>query len=150
MTRPMTSLRNRLALLVFAIALGAMGIVYLGVVPTLESSLRDEALRNLAGDARRWSPPIARAIDRSAPAGRIDDLVRDAADRSSARVTLLGVNRTGPDTFLKSDSTREVEIRDLQFGVAVDTATSGRAAVATEAGAQGRVGEAALPLFSRD
>jgi hypothetical protein len=53
MTRPMTSLRNRLALLVFAIALGAMAIVYLGVVPTLESSLRDEALRNLAAGRRR-------------------------------------------------------------------------------------------------
>jgi two-component system, OmpR family, sensor kinase len=146
----MRSLRNRLALLVFVIVLGAIAIVYLGVIPSLESSLRDEALRDLRISAQRFSPPIGRAIDRSEPAGRIDDLVRDAADRSSARVTLLGVNRTGPDTFLKSDSTREVEIRDLQFGVAVDTATSGRAAVATEAGAQGRVGEAALPLFSRD
>jgi two-component system OmpR family sensor kinase len=150
MTRPMTSLRNRLALLVFAIALGAMAIVYLGVVPTLESSLRDEALRNLAADARRWSPPIARAIDRSARAGRIDDIVRDAADASSSRVTLLGVNRTGPDTFLKSDSTREVEIRDLQFDIAVETARTGRPQTGTEAGDQGRVGEAAQPLFSRD
>ena len=146
----MTSLRNRIALLVFVIVLGAIGIVYVGVVPTLESSLRTEALRDLKLDAQRWSAPIARAIDRSAPAGRIDDAVRDAADQANARVTLLGVNRTGPDTFLKSDSTREVEIRDLQFAIAVDAAATGKPQWGTEAGDQGRVGEAALPIFSRD
>jgi two-component system, OmpR family, sensor kinase len=148
----MGSLRNRLALLVFVIVLGAIAIVYMGVVPSLEASLRDEALHQLRDSGRRYAPGIEQAIDRSEPARQIDALVRDAADDATARVTLLGVARTprGVQTFLKSDSTRQVEIRDLQFPVAIEAARTGRWAIGTEAGNQGRVGEAALPLFSRD
>jgi signal transduction histidine kinase len=148
----MGSLRTRLALLNFVIVLGAVAIVTLGAITALDQGLRNEALRELRRSAHRYSAPIDEAIDRGAPAARINRLVRDAADAATARVTLLGVARTpaGVQTFLKSDSTREVEIRDLQFDVAVEAGRTGHTAMGTEAGDAGRVGEAALPLAYRD
>jgi signal transduction histidine kinase len=146
----MRSLRNRIALLVFCIVLGSIAVVYVGVVPRLESSLRDEALRGLSDAAHRYGPQIETAVNRSEDAHRIANRIRDVADAAGTRVTLLGVNRAGPETFLKSDSTREVEIRDLDFPIAVEAARRGRPVTGTEAGNEGRIGEAALPLFSRD
>jgi signal transduction histidine kinase len=148
----MRSLRTRLAVLVFLIVLGAVTVVGLGVLVGLEGALRTQALRTLQTSSRQYSRAIDRAIDRGATQGQIDMLVRDAADQATARVTLLGVARTpdGVQTYLKSDSTREVEIRDLQFAVAVQAARTGEPATATEAGDAGRVGEAALPLLYRD
>jgi len=144
-------LRNRLALLLCVIVAGAIAIVYLGVVPTLEGGLRGQALHVLGNDARRYSGAVARAIDTGQSSRRIDALVRVASDASTARVTLLGLARSpdGLQTFLKSDSTSEVEIRDLQFAVALDAARSGHLTTGTEAGDAGRMGEAALPLLAR-
>jgi two-component system OmpR family sensor kinase len=148
----MGSLRTRLALGVFLIALGALAIVALGVLASLDQTLQDQRLRQLRDAARSYSAPVDRAIDRGEPASRINTLVRDAADRATTRVTLFGVARTPKDvqTYVKSDSTREVEIRDLQFAVAAEAARTGRPAMGTEAGDTGRVGEAALPLLYRD
>ncbi|QEC46725.1 HAMP domain-containing histidine kinase [Baekduia soli] len=148
----MRSLRTRLALLVFVIVAVAVGVVALGVLQSLDGALRDRQLRGLRETARQNSAAIDAAIDRGDTAGRINRLVRDAADQTTSRVTLLGVARTPGDveTFLKSDSTAEVEIRDLQFDVAVQAARTGRPAVGTEAGDAGRIGEAALPLRYRD
>jgi two-component system OmpR family sensor kinase len=145
------SLTNRLALLSSAITLAAIAVVYLGVVPTLESSLRGQRLHGLAAAADRWSEPISRLIGTSADVRVLDRAVKAAADDSGNRVTLLGVSRGsyGVQTFVKSDSTDEVEIRDLDFAVAADAAKSGRVSLGTEAGARGRIGEAARPLFFR-
>lgn len=144
----MGSLRTRLALLVSLIALGALAIVAVGVLVSLGDTLQEQRLAQLRDAAQRYSGAIDRAIDRGQPASRINMLVRDAADRASARVTLFGVARTpkGVQTYVKSDSTREVEIRDLQFEVAAEAARTGQAATGTEAGDAGRVGQAALPL----
>ena len=59
----MRSLANRLALIFFLITLGAMTIVYVGVVPHLESSLVSDRSDRLGRAAERTTPPIARAID---------------------------------------------------------------------------------------
>jgi two-component system OmpR family sensor kinase len=148
----MRSLRTRLALVVFLIALGAVTITALGLLRGMEDALRDDALRQLSDDSRQYSGAIDRAIDRGDPQSRIDRLVRAAADQTTARVTLLGVYWTprGAQTYLKSDSTQEVEISDLRFDVADDAARTRRAVTGTEAGDAGRVGEAALPLAYRD
>jgi two-component system OmpR family sensor kinase len=143
------SLRTRLALSLFVIVLGAVAIVGLAVLKGLGDSLRDEALHNLQMSALRFSRGIDTAIDRSASARRIDTLVRDAADNATARVTLLGLylNNGELRSYPKSDSTRQVEIRDLQFDVAVEAAQSRKPETAIEAGDAGRVGEAAIPLI---
>jgi two-component system, OmpR family, sensor kinase len=146
----MRSLRTRLALSLFVIVLGAVAIVGLAVLRGLSDALRNEALDNLQMQALRYSRGIDTAIDRGDSARRIDLLVRDAADNATARVTLLGLYTADPgglSTYPKSDSTRQVEIRDLQFDVAIDAAQSRRPQTAIEAGDAGRVGEAAIPLI---
>jgi signal transduction histidine kinase len=143
------SLTLRLALLLLAIVAAAMGVVYLYVVPPLTSKLRDEELRTLAVDARRYSPPLQRAVATGVDVKVVDRLVSEAADRSGARVTLLGINRlaSGLQATPRSDSTSEVDIRDLQFPAAVRAAQQGEVATGSEAGQSGRVGEAAVPLY---
>jgi two-component system, OmpR family, sensor kinase len=122
--------------------------IYLGVTSGLDAGVRDRKLDTLSNLARRYSGPIWQAIDRSMPAARLDARVRQAADASGARVTLFAVSHgtQGPQTDLRSDSTQQTEIPDLQFDVAVDAARTGKVARGTEAGNVGRVAEAALPL----
>ncbi len=122
--------------------------IYLGVTSGLDEGVRDQKLDTLTALARRYSGPIWQAIDRSMPAGRLDARVRAAADASGARVTLFAVSHgtEGPQTDLRSDSTQQTEIPDLQFDVALDAARSGKVARGTEAGNVGRIAEAALPL----
>jgi signal transduction histidine kinase len=148
---PLRSLTNRLALLFSAITLAAIAVVYLGVVPTLESSLRDQRLDALARNAERYSGPIADLIGTNADVGALDRAVKAAADASGDRVTLFGVNRGtfGVETYPKSDSTDETEIRDLDFATAQEAAREGRVVRGTEAGDEGPVGEAAKPLRFR-
>jgi signal transduction histidine kinase len=148
----MRSLRTRLALLLFVVVLGAVAVVGVRTLRSLDGGFRDTALNELLSDARRSSRGIDAAIDRGDSARRIDTLVRDAADSATARVTLLGLYSNPGELriYPKSDSTRQVEIRDLQFDVAIEAAQTGRPATAVEAGDAGRVGEAALPLIYQD
>jgi signal transduction histidine kinase len=148
----MRSLANRLALIFFLITLGAMAIVYVGVVPNLRSSLVSDRSDRLDRAARRTTPPIAAAIDSNAPVAEVDRLVRQAADETNARVTLLGINRGsfGAQPFVKSDSNANADIRDLEFPAVAAAVQSGRSTRATESGRDGRIVEVALPLFFRD
>ncbi|MTD45615.1 HAMP domain-containing protein [Conexibacter sp. W3-3-2] len=145
----MATIRTRLAAIFGLIVLAAFGGVYLSVVPGLEASLTDERLRGLARTAGQYAEPIERAITTNQDVRVLDRTVRAAADASTARVTLLGVNRgtLGLQTFPKSDSTARTDITDLQFAVAQSAARSGRVERGTEAGSEGRVGQAAVPLF---
>jgi signal transduction histidine kinase len=129
-----------------------VAVVGVRTVRSLDGALRDTALKELLTDARTSSRGIDAAIDRGDSARHIDTLVRDASDASTARVTLLGLYSNPGElrTYPKSDSTRQVEIRDLQFDVAVQAAQTGRPQTAVEAGNAGRVGEAAIPLIYQD
>jgi signal transduction histidine kinase len=148
---PTASIRNRLALLQFTITLAAVAVVYFYVAPSLESNLRSEKLRNLAAAANAYAKPLERAIGSNIDAKQVDREVRQVADRSNTRATLLGVNRgsQGLSTYVVSDSTSEVEIKDLQFAIAADAARTARTVTGWEAGASGRQGEAAKPLLYR-
>jgi signal transduction histidine kinase len=145
------SITVRLALLFFTATLVTLAVVYFYVTPQLESQLREQKLKQLAVAARRYSKPIAQGIGSSIDARRLDRRVRAAADAANARVTLLFVNHgtQGLQALPRSDSTTEVEIPDLRFDVALAAARSGRLARGSEAGEQGPIGEAALPLRSR-
>jgi two-component system OmpR family sensor kinase len=148
----MGSLRTRLAVSVFVIVFGAVTIVALGTLTNLEDALRKQSLRELRDDGLRYSGAIDAAIDRGDSASRINGLVRDASDAASARVTLFGMYRRSGEllTFFKSDSTRQVDIRDLRFDVAIEAARTGRPATGVESGDTGRIGEAAIPLRYQD
>jgi two-component system, OmpR family, sensor kinase len=142
------SITIRLALLFFTATLVTLAVVYLYVAPQLESKLREQKLKQLAQAAHRFSGPISRGVGTSIGAKELDARVRHAADQTNARVTLLFINRgtQGLQALPRSDSTSEVEIPDLQFDVAVDAARTGRITRGSEAGNEGPVGEAALPL----
>jgi two-component system OmpR family sensor kinase len=148
----MRSLRTRLAVSAFVIVLGAVTIVGVGVLAQLQDSMRDQALQELRDDGTRYSRAIDSAIDRGDSAGHINGLVRDASDAAGTRVTLFGMYRRSGQllTFFKSDSTRELQIRDLRFDVAIEAARTGRPVTGVESGDAGRVGEAAIPLLYRD
>ncbi|HEY8581469.1 MAG TPA: HAMP domain-containing sensor histidine kinase [Capillimicrobium sp.] len=129
-------------------ALAAVGVVTLWVLPSLEERLRDQKLDALALSARTYSPSLRSAIGSNANEKQVDAAVRATADAAGARVTLIGITRgtEGVGTYLISDSTDAVDISDLSFAVAFEAASTGRVATATEAGDTGRVGEAAQPL----
>ncbi len=140
------SLRTRLALLVFAITLAAVGFVFVYVAPPLESNLREQKLESLAADARRYSEPIIEARDADIDALR--RVVARTGDRASERVTLLRVSRgsLGFQTSVRADSTGSIDPGDLQFEVATEAARQQRVTTGTESSAQGRLGQAALPV----
>jgi two-component system, OmpR family, sensor kinase len=122
--------------------------VYLGVTSGLDAGVRQQQLDRLERTGREYSGPIWNALNRSLDRKVLDARVTKAADDSGTRVTLIGVNHgtQGPQTYIASDSNAETSIPDLEFDVALDAATTGRVARGTEAGATGRVAEAALPL----
>ena len=146
------SIRVRLALIFSSITLTAIAGIYLYVAPQLESRLRDEKLEGLARDAGLYSRELVRVIGTNVDEAAVNRSVRQAADRAGARVTLLGVSRgsQGVQTYPISDSTAETKIEDIDFSVALDAARTGRTATGTEPTNEGRVGEAARPLFFND
>ena len=145
----MRSIRVRLALIFSAITLTALLGIYLYVAPQLESRLRNEKLEALSRDADLYSTDLIRAIGTNVDEAAVNRAVRQAADRAGARVTLLGVARgsQGVQTYPISDSTAETRIEDIDFTVALDAARTGHPATGTEPTNEGRVGEAARPLF---
>jgi len=62
----LNSLRNRLVLLITLITAGAIGFVYLYVVPQLESSLTAEKLRRLERLGTEQAPHLAGALESGA------------------------------------------------------------------------------------
>ncbi len=148
------SIRNRLALLFFAITLAAVAIVYAYVTPSLSSSLRNEKLNALTSAAAADSGEIAATVGSTTAREGVAAAVRHAAALSGARVTLVGVThtttggRSSTQTYPISDSSSEAPARSgLRMGVASDAASAGRTLSATESGSGGRVGEVARPLF---
>src|SRR4051812_8838658 len=144
----MRSLRWRLALLFFSILLVAVAVIYIYVVPQLESSLREQKERALATDARLYSRSLVSALEQDASNRRIQALVRRASDRAGARVSLLGVSRgtLGLQTYPIADSTSAAGLGDLQFQVAQEAAQTGRMATGSEPTNAGRIAEAARPI----
>jgi len=145
---PVLSIANRLALLFGLITVGVIFVVYVYVVPQLESSLREQRLRSLAATAKNSYRQVRSDVVNGVDVRELNRDIRSAGDASSARVTLLAINRTpsGLQAVPLYDSTSQVEIRDLQFGVALDAAASGKVTTGSEAGDAGRVAEAAVPI----
>ena len=143
-------LRTRLALVVFAITLVAVGFVFVYVAPSLEDTLTDQKLDALATTAERVSAPVIALRNAEIPA--VERAVQRAADRSAARVTLLRVSRgsLGVQTEVVADSTGAGAESDLQFEVAATAARQGGPAQGTESGDQGAVAQAAVPVVRGD
>jgi signal transduction histidine kinase len=144
------SLRNRLALLFGLIVLGAIGLVYLALVPPLEGQLRDQKVDDLERSARVHVEPLAATVGRNVPQDVVSSRVRVAAARAGARVTILDVATGTEGTGLTPnvDSQPEADPDDTRFPVADEALRSGRIATGTEPTPRGRVAEVAVPLMA--
>jgi len=137
-------IRTRLALLVFAVALAAVGFVYVYVAPSLEDNLEEQKLQSLAGAARDFSDPVV--ASRDYPIERVRKVVQRTGDRASARVTLLRVDRVAGALVTVPTADSIGETGDLQFQVATEAARTRRVATGTETSVDGRLAQAAMPI----
>ena len=90
----LNSVRNRLLLLFFAITAGAIVFVYLYVVPQLDSNLTAQRLERLQGAGSAQSHRINAAMRRGASQAELRRVIRSVAQKTDARVTVLGVAAT--------------------------------------------------------
>ncbi|HEV3002061.1 MAG TPA: ATP-binding protein [Solirubrobacteraceae bacterium] len=138
-------IRTRLALLVFAVAVAAVGFVYVYVGPSLEENLTQQKLDSLSSDAREFSDEIIAARDLRIE--KLRKVVARTGDRASARVTLLRVDRVGGTLEVAPTADSIGQTADLQFEVATEAARRRRIATGTESSVDGRLGQAALPVL---
>lgn len=146
----MNSVRNRLALLFFAITAAAVGFIYLYVVPQLRSSLTAQTLERLNEVAIEQTARLDTAMRRGPSQARIRQLIRDVAGRTQARVTVLGVRQgpTGPEpAFVVGDSGIErTAILPTYPAASAAVASPGGTASAIERVEGVRTGETAVAL----
>ena len=104
----LASLRNRLALLFFAITAVALATVIFVFLPQLESKIENQKLRDLERSAVDSAPRLDAIVGQEITGREVDRLVRVISDRSGARVTLLGIQRSSrspaPRFYVISDS----------------------------------------------
>ena len=147
----LASIRNRLALVFFAITLAAISVVYSYVAPSLQTNLVNQRLHQLERAAAAETVPLAHAIGTTVRASRVERDVRRAADAANAHVVLLGVSRGsfGEGLYLVADS--RVSERGLvpTSGPAVAAARTARVATGLQPGSGARVGQVAQPLLYR-
>jgi signal transduction histidine kinase len=145
----LNSVRNRLLVLFFAITSAAVGFVYLYVVPQLRSSLTGEKLQRLESFALEDKHRLTSAMRNGASQAKLRQLARELAQRSQARVTILGLrgSRTGPSrTFVLVDSGLGRAAVAPSYVAAATAASTGTLTSAVELVGGGRVGETAIPL----
>jgi signal transduction histidine kinase len=143
------SVRNRLALLIFVITAGAVGFIYLYVVPQLRSSLTAEKLQRLEQVGGEQSPRLAQAMTSGTSPARLRALVRDIDQRTGSRVTVLGVREgdSGPEpAFVVADSELERTAVTAAYPAAAAAAAAGPVASAVERIGTERFGETAIAL----
>jgi len=153
----LNSLRNKLALLFFAITAAAFSVIYFYVVPQSESNLRSERLDDLERVAARSQSTLEALMGRrDVTARELDRRVRALGDATGARVTLQGVQRSGPGARLEDlrfftitdsrEETQRPENRELS-ALAVVTGKPARGTGVLPDGEQ--LGELAQPLSYR-
>lgn len=150
--RGLHSIKNRLALLFFAITFAALVLVYAIVTPGLGASLRTQRLRALEIAAQAYSHRLEGAVAPGTARSEMAEAVHRAAQLSNDRVTLFGVSADGPlapRIFPIDDSAAEApgeRAGSLGSAIAARVARERRLLTGTSS-ADGPVGEAAKPLF---
>lgn len=86
------SIRTRLAVLFFAIALGSIAVVYFYVAPSLEDTLRAQKVHSLEMAARASLPALQATVGTDIDKAGVQRTVQGAADRTGAHLTLLGIS----------------------------------------------------------
>jgi signal transduction histidine kinase len=143
------SLRNRLAFVIFAITLAAIGALYLYVAPGLRSRLLSDRLGKLATSARRYSGPVINTVGSPERLGGVVARVDAAALASGDRVTLLLVAQTPGGLQLSptgADSAKLGAAAPLPYSVAYHAAGRGQLSTGTVRSSAGTIAEAAVPV----
>ena len=142
------SLRNRLALVFFAITLVAIAALYLYVAPGLRTRLIDERLSELALAAQNDSAQIIQTVGSADPVSVVRGKVDAAALASGERVTLLLVTHTpgGVQLSPQADSSKLGAAAALPYSVAYRAARLGTPIAGTAPATAGTVAEAAYPV----
>jgi signal transduction histidine kinase len=113
------TLRNKLALVFFAITATAFAVIYFVFVPQLETNLQEKKLDDLEVVAKGSESELEGLMGRGDVTAReVDRRVRAVADAGGARVTLLGVQQSGDPGrpagevrfFVITDSREEREV----------------------------------------
>ena len=152
------TLRNKLALVFFAITATAFAVIYFVFVPQLEANLEEKKLDDLEVAAKGSESELEGLMGRGdVTAGEVDRRVRAVADAGGARVTLLGVQQSGAPGrpagevrfFVITDSREEREVPENRALTA--RAAISRKLVRGEGSLNGKqLGEIAQPLSFRD
>src|SRR3954466_2674765 len=157
--RPLRSLRNRLALLFFAVTALALATVVFVFLPQLESQIVDQKLGELRKSALAAAPRLEQVVGSEVTAQGVTALVRGISDRANSRVTLLGVQqsstRAAPRFYVISDSNQSSAVTPAQPRGGVDRPEGGEGARPATRGSRrsppsvvrGATGEVAVPLF---
>ena len=143
------SLRNRLAFVIFAITLAAIGALYLYVAPGLRSRLMSDRLNKLATSARQYSDPVINTVGSSERLGSVVTKVDAAALASGDRVTLLLVTQTPAGLQLSAtgaDSAKLGTAAPLPYGIAYRAARHLVLATGSVRSPAGTIAEAAVPV----
>jgi signal transduction histidine kinase len=105
------SLRDKLTLLFFGVTAAAFGLLYLLVVPELESNLRDQKFEELARVAEGTQGRFDRlTLDADITSPDLNASVERIANAIDARVTLFGIQQSlgrGPGGFYVISDSRE-------------------------------------------
>src|SRR3954451_19727842 len=145
--RPLRSLRNRLALLFFAVTALALATVIFVFLPQLESQIVDQKLGELRKSAAAAAPRLQRVIGSEVTSNGVTKLVRTISDKANARVTLLGVQQssstTAPLFYVISDS-NELTAVQPDYDLAAKAVLKGRPG-SPQSAVVGATGEVALP-----
>jgi signal transduction histidine kinase len=142
------SLRNRLAVVFFAVTLVAIAALYLYVAPGLRSRLINERLNELLTAAHAQSGQIIKTIGSNKPASAVRATVDSAALNSGDRVTLLLVSHTatGVQLYTQADSSSPSATSALPEQIARRAAETAVPATGTEPSSAGTLAEAARPV----
>jgi signal transduction histidine kinase len=146
--RPLRSLRNRLALLFFAVTALALATVVFFFLPQLESNIVEQKLGDLRSAATAAAPRLQRVMGSGTTAGGVTKLARALSDRINARVTLLGFQQSSsqsePRFYVITDSNQLTQVApDWSLAAAAVHLPPGR----SSATVTGSIGEVAVPLY---
>ena len=146
--RPLRSLRNRVTIIFALIVAGAIGSMYVYVLPQLEEQLIAQKLDRLERDAQRFSPSLQGVVFPGVEKSILNRRVRAAAARSSAEVTVLKlVKGTRNQVYVAADSNEGgVNLEDVRT-LGEQAALRRRRVSATQPTSVGRRALAAEPLL---
>jgi two-component system OmpR family sensor kinase len=121
--RPRVRLSLKIGLALFLVVVGALGIVYLAVVPRLESRLVDAKIREL----ERSAPSVVAEVERADPFGGYENHVRFFGSSLNARVVVF--ERLNESALAPLDDSSGLRSADVQRDpVALETARTGLSA----------------------